>query len=57
MLEATEILSPAKLRDVEPAHRPGIAAARALDLQGRFEADEIGSRADTFRGHFRRITR
>jgi hypothetical protein len=55
MLEAAEVLSSAKLRDVEAAHRPGVAAARALDPRGRFEADEIGGRADMFRGHLRRV--
>ena len=57
MLEATEILSSAKLRDVETAHCPGVAAARALDPEGRSEADEIGGRAHMFRGHFRQVTR
>ena len=57
MLEAAEILSSAKLRDVEAAHCPGVATARALDPKGRFEADEIGGRADMLRGHFRRVTR
>jgi hypothetical protein len=57
MLEAPEILSSAKLRDIEAAHCPRVSAARALDPEGRFEADEIGGRADMFRGHFRRVTR
>ena len=51
MLEAAEIPSSKKLRNIEAAHCPGVAAARALDPKGRFEADEIGSRADNFRGH------
>ena len=57
MLEPAEIVSSTKLCNVEAAHGPGVAAARALDPQSRFEANEIGGRADMFRGHLRRVTR
>lgn len=56
MLEASQILGPAELYNVEAAQRSRVAAARALDFEGRLESNEIGSRADVLRGHPRRVT-
>jgi hypothetical protein len=57
MLEAAEILIPAELRYVESTHRPGIAATRALNLEGRLESDEIGSGTHVLCRHGRQLTR
>jgi hypothetical protein len=56
MLQASQILGSAELHNLKAAHGPGVAAARALYLEGRLETHEIGSRADVFGGHAGLVT-
>ena len=52
LLNLAKFLRTAQLHHLETAQRSRVTAPSTLDFQGCLEADQIGSCANMFRGHF-----